>query len=168
MSKLDYSWYAIYTNPRAEKRTETLLKGQGIQCYLPLQKKLRQWSDRKKWVEMPLFNSYIFVFVSEREYLQVLNVPGVVRYISFSGKAVKVPEHDIETIRRLLSSEEDLEVSEYFFSEGEKVKIKAGSFIGLSGSIIEIRNTKRFVVQFEQLGKSIVLNIPSVYLEPVF
>lgn len=167
-SVLTYHWYAIYTNPRAEKKTYTLLINKGINAYLPLQKKLQQWSDRKKWVEVPLFNSYLFVNVSEREYMSVLQTPGVVRYITFSGKAAIIRDHEIELIRSLLSSEEELEVADFDFNPGHLVKVKAGPFMGLSGEIIEFKNTKRFVVRFEQMGKSILLNIPSVYLEPVF
>lgn len=168
MSKIGYHWYAVYTNPRAEKRTNMLLQQRGIEVYLPLLKSLKQWSDRKKWVEEPLFKSYLFVNVSEKEYLDVLQVQGVVKYISFSGKAAIIPDEQIETIRLLLSTEAELEVSMHHFEMGEKVVIKAGPFIGLKGELIDNKNTKRFLVRFDQLGKSIVLNIPSIYLEPVF
>ncbi len=168
MSKVGYHWYAVYTNPRAEKKTTLLLQQRGIEVYLPLLKTLKQWSDRKKWVEEPLFRSYLFVNVSEKEYLDVLQVHGVVKYISFSGKAAIIPDEQIETIKLLLSTEAELDVSIHHFEKGESVVIKAGPFIGLKGELIDNKNIKRFLVRFEQLGKSIVLNIPSVYLEPVF
>jgi transcription antitermination factor NusG len=164
----DYFWYAVYTNPRAEKKTALLLSQRGIEVYLPLQKKLQQWSDRKKWVELPLFSSYLFVRISEREYLDVLNTPGVVRYITFSGKAAKIYDHEIETIRLLLSTGEDLEVQSYQLQKGQTVKVIAGNFMGLQGRIAGTQNNKRFIVDFQQLGQSIMLNIPSTYLEPVF
>lgn len=168
MAQSDYHWYALYTNPRAEKKTYTLLKQRGFDAYLPLLKVLKQWSDRKKWVEEPLFRSYIFVRVSEREYTQVLQVQGVVKYVSFSGKAAVVRDDQIDTIKLLLSSEEELEIIDHEFKKGEVVHIKAGPFIGLKGELIDLQHSKRFLVRFDQLGKSIVLNVPSVYLEPVF
>lgn len=168
MSADGYNWYAIYTNPRAEKKTHQLLKQKGINVYLPIQKVLKQWSDRKKWVEEPLFKSYLFVNVSEREYLEVLRVQGVVKYISFSGKAAVIRADQIDNIKLLLSSESELEISEHIFEMGENVIIKAGPFLGLKGELIENKNSKRFLVRFDQLGKSIIINIPSVYLEPVF
>lgn len=168
MSAGDYQWYAIYTNPRAEKKTATLLQQRGITVYLPLLKTLKQWSDRKKWVEEPLFRSYIFVNVSEREYLEVLQVHGVVKYISFSGKAASIREDQINNIKLLLSCESELEISEHHFASGEKVTVKAGPFVGLHGELIETKNAKRFLVRFDQMGKSIILNIPTVYLEPLF
>ncbi len=168
MSIGEYHWYAIYTNPRAEKKTHALLMQRGFESYLPLLKVLKKWSDRKKWVEEPLFRSYLFVRVSEREYVNVLQVQGVVKYISFSGKAAIIRDDQIDNIKLLLSSETELDVSEHEFKKGEHVTIKAGPFLGLKGELIDLHNAKRFLVRFDQLGKSIVLNIPSVYLEPVF
>ena len=63
---LEYHWYAIYTRSRGEKVVAKLLKESGLEVYLPLQRKLRQWSDRKKWVEVPYINSYVFVRTSEK------------------------------------------------------------------------------------------------------
>lgn len=168
MSIGEYHWYAVYTNPRAEKKTYTLLTQRGFEAYLPLLKLLKQWSDRKKWVEEPLFRSYLFVRVSEREYLDVLQVQGVVKYITFSGKAAIIRDEQIDTIKLLLSSEAELDITEHEFKKGEQVTIKAGPFIGLKGELIDLQSSKRFLVRFDQLGKSIVLNIPVVYLEPVF
>lgn len=168
MSAVDYHWYAIYTNPRAEKKTASLLLQRGINVYLPILKTLKQWSDRKKWVEEPLFRSYLFVNVSEKEYLNVLQVQGVVKYISFSGKAAIIPDEQINNIKLLLSSDAELEISEHHFEKGESVNVKTGPFAGLKGELIENKNSKRFLVRFDQLGKSITLNIPSIYLEPVF
>lgn len=168
MSSDGYKWYAVYTNPRAEKKTFQLLKQRGINVYLPLLKVLKQWSDRRKWVEEPMFKSYLFVNVSEREYLDVLQVQGVVKYISFSGKAAVIRDEQIEVIQLLLSSEAELEITDHQFKKGELVHIKAGPFLGLQGELIEMQSSKRFLVRFDQLGKSIVLNIPTVYLEPVF
>ncbi len=168
MSALDYHWYAVYTNPRAEKKTASLLLQRGITVYLPILKTLKQWSDRKKWVEEPLFRSYLFVNVSEKEYLEALQVQGVVKYISFSGKAAIIRDEQIENIKLLLSSESELDISDHHFEKGENVSIKAGPFAGLKGELIDTKNAKRFLVRFDQLGKSIILNIPTVYLEPVF
>jgi transcription antitermination factor NusG len=168
MNSDKYFWYAIYTKSRAEKKTYALLLQRGIDVYLPLQKKLKQWSDRKKWVEEPLFNSYMFVYVSEREYYEVLQTPGVVRYITFSGKAAPIREDQITFLKKILSSESELELSDHQFNVGEKVKVVAGPFHGMSGELVNVKNSKRFLIRFEELNKSIILNIPTVYLEPYF
>lgn len=168
MSSDKYYWYAIYTKSRAEKKTLTQLQQRGIEAYLPIQKKLRQWSDRKKWVELPLFNSYIFVKISEKEYYDVLQTPGVVRYITFNGKAAKIRDEQIEFLKKLLGSEQELEISEHQFNVGAKVKVVVGVLHGMTGELVDVKNSKRFLVRFDQLGQSIILNIPTVYLEPHF
>jgi transcription antitermination factor NusG len=102
-------WYALYTNPRSEKRAHAELISKGIDSYLPLQRTLKQWSDRKKWVEEPLFRSYLFVYIPQNQYFEVLNTPGVVRYVTFEGKAVPIPPKQIEAIKYFLSGQETLQ-----------------------------------------------------------
>lgn len=166
--KAEYHWFAVYTKSRAEKKTYQSLIKNGIETYLPLQKKLSQWSDRKKWVEVPLFNSYIFVYISEIERDRVLQVPGVVKFVRFSGKDAIIREDQIEILKRILSSGEDLEISDHNFALGEKVKVTAGLLTGMTGELVQIRNAKVFIVRFDQLGKNGIINVPTVYLEPYF
>ena len=81
--ELPQKWYAIYTRPRAEKQVCQRLVEQGIEAYLPIRKTMRQWSDRKKMVEVPLFTSYVFVHIDRRFYDDVVRTHGVVKYITF-------------------------------------------------------------------------------------
>ena len=78
LKKPEKSWYAVYTNSRAEKRVSDRIEELGIETFLPLQKTLRQWSDRKKLVEKPLISSYVFVKIIPREYFAVRKIDGVV------------------------------------------------------------------------------------------
>ncbi len=98
-------WYAIYTKSRNEKKLATNLKARGIEVYLPLLKTLKQWSDRKKWVEIPLFRSYLFVHILDKEYLDVLQTDGVVRFITFRKERIPIPESQILAVKSYL--EED-------------------------------------------------------------
>src|SRR5690606_37050220 len=97
-------------NPRAEKRTATELQKRGIKVYLPIQKTLKQWSDRKKWVEEPLFKSYLFVWISHREYDTVLQTYGIVRFIFFSGKVAYVPQQQMEFLQQYLDGQYPVEL----------------------------------------------------------
>jgi transcriptional antiterminator RfaH len=90
-NELIQKWYAVYTRSRFEKQVLKGLQDQGIEAYLPLIKTVRQWSDRKKTVEVPLFSSYVFVHIDRRFYDQVLQTMGVVKYISFEGKTATPP-----------------------------------------------------------------------------
>jgi transcription antitermination factor NusG len=155
------NWYAIYTNPRAEKKAHAELIRQGIESYLPLQRTLKLWSDRKKWVEEPLFKSYIFVHISDKEYFDVLNTPGVVRYITFEGKAVPVPQNQIDAIRYYLSETESLPdsgtVSE--LAEGSPVEVTRGPLKGLKGMVLDHLGQKRVRIEIEALGQFLNLTI---------
>ena len=74
-------WYVVYTKPRWEKKVYSLLEEEGIEAYCPLNKVHKQWSDRMKWVEEPLFKSYVFVRLAEEEMSQVRMVSGVINYV---------------------------------------------------------------------------------------
>ena len=99
-----YYWLAIYTKARAEKKVYEELRLKGIEAYLPLRKELRQWSDRKKWVETPVIHSYVFVHIPMTDYRKVFESKGVVSYVSYKGKAVIIPGREIEAMRRTVES----------------------------------------------------------------
>lgn len=133
------NWLVIYTTPRAEKKVNERLLNQGIETYLPLQKVIRQWSDRKKKVSVPLFNSYVFVRVNQQEYLKVLQIPGVTRFIYYLGKPAIVRPIEIDNIRKFLSR---TLTSDIKFEINKKVKITDGPLNGKSGTIKQIgKNT---------------------------
>lgn len=162
----DYNWYAIYTNPRSEKKANTLLLEKGITTYLPLVKRLKQWSDRKKMVEEPLIRSYLFVFVSEREYFDVLNTPHVSRFITFEGKAVAIPENQIGIIKKLLSTDLEVDVTTDQMAEGDFVRVAKGPLLGMEGELVKYKQRKRVVVKLDQIGKTLIVNLPLGFLEP--
>jgi transcription antitermination factor NusG len=154
-------WYAVYTRSRAEKKVLLELEFQGIDAYLPLQRKLRQWSDRKKWVEVPLISGYIFVFISGREYDKVLKTNGVVTYVRFEGKAAIIPDVQINFIKKMLShSEMNIEVSSQQFIPGDTVEVSEGPLIGLTGTLVSFKGKKRVAVQIEQLNLSLIVDLP--------
>ena len=133
-------WYAIYTKSRSEKKVREELSAKRIECFLPLQKKLRQWHDRKKWVETPLLPGYCFVFISKDDYDLVLQVRNVVCYITFEGKAAPIPTKQIDALKQMLKqSEFEVSVSQESFETGKRVEIIQGSLIGLKGELLESR-----------------------------
>ncbi len=156
----EYHWHAIYTCPRSEKKVHKILEENGIEVYLPLQKRLRQWKDRKKWVEEPLFRSYLFVKVSEKEYYSAINVQGAVRYITFAGKAVKIPERQILSIRQLMESQYNITVTTSQFKKGDIILIKNGVLVGLEGEMISYLGKKRILMRIQQLSCSLIVEVP--------
>jgi transcription antitermination factor NusG len=145
------NWRVIYTRSKWEKKVDQLLQEKGIQSFCPVIKKERQWADRKKIVEFPLFNSYLFVKVNNREELAVRETLGVVNFIYHSGKPATLREEDIEEIRNYLKIYPDLEtVSIKDFKIGDKVKIKDGMFSNHLGEVIKIEG-KNILMVIEHL-----------------
>ncbi|WP_345102470.1 UpxY family transcription antiterminator [Mucilaginibacter panaciglaebae] len=159
------NWYPVYTQPRAEKKACQALMSKGITAYLPLQRQLKQWSDRKKWVEEPLIKSYIFVYVDGQQRADVLMTKGVSRFIYFSGKIATIPHQHIEDLKLLLASPYELSVTEENLQAGEKVLIKAGPLKGMTGEIILYRSQKQLALKLENLGYSIIVNIAAELIE---
>jgi len=162
------NWYAVYTRSRAEKKVLLELEFQGIEAYLPLHRKLRQWSDRKKWVEVPLISGYIFVSITRKEYDKVLQTIGVVSYVRFEGKAAIIPSDQIEFIKKmLLQTDIDIEVTAQQFTPGDKVEVTIGPLIGLTGQLVSFKGKKRVAVQLNQLNLSILVNLPANQIQKI-
>jgi transcription elongation factor/antiterminator RfaH len=154
------NWYAIYTNPRAEKKAYAELVRQDIEAYLPLQKVLKKWSDRKKWVEEPLFRSYIFVYIPQSQYLDVLNTPGVVRYVTFEGKAVPIPPRQIDAIRYFLNeTSPEVTHDESTFVTGQQVEIVRGPLNGLTGQLVDFKGRQKVRIKIDALGQFLHLTV---------
>lgn len=155
-----YQWHAVYTKSRNEKLVAKLLSDRGIDVYLPLQRKLRQWSDRKKWVEVPYINSYVFVKTSEKEYYDILNTQGVVRYVTFNGKAAPIPEWQIEAMQKLISADSPVVFSSHRFRKGEKVKIERGTLMGYEGEVVrDTDGKKKVAIRIGDIGVSIIVEM---------
>ncbi len=164
---LQFNWYPVYTNPRAEKKAAGLLAKKGIEIYLPLQKTLKQWSDRKKWVDEPLIKSYIFVYISAQQQMNVLVTPGISRFLYFSGKVATMPARQIEQLRLLLASESDMEITSYRMEKGQAVKVIGGPLQGLSGELVDYQSQKKVILRLDHTGHAVMVQIPTVFLEPL-
>ena len=160
-------WYAVYTHSRAEKRLMELLTARGIEAYVPLRKVVHQWSDRKKIVEEPLIRSYCFVKVDYREYYNVLNTPGAVRYIWFSGKPATIPDRQIETLKVIGSNNLEMDCLPDTFRHGMHVRVTSGPLMGVEGELVNIANKKKVIIRFDQLNQVISISISPDMLEIV-
>ncbi len=155
-----YFWYAVYVKSRTEKKAEIELQIQEIETFLPLQRKLRQWSDRKKWVETPLISGYLFVKASRKEYDQVLQSNYVVSYVRFEGKAAIVPDYQIEYLKLMLKQDSsEIEITREKLKPGQLIEVVAGPLIGLKGKLQKIKGKNKVAIELEQLGYSALVEI---------
>ena len=160
-------WYALYTRPRAEKLVYQRLVEESIVTFLPLHKTYRIWSDRKKLVEKPLLPSYIFVKTSSKNFPVVYKILGVVKFVSFEGHPVSIPQNQIDNLRLLINSDAEIEVSSEKFAPGDNVEVVSGSLVGLTGELIKIGSRNRVVVRIDRLDQNLILKIPKTFLRKV-
>ena len=163
-------WYALYLHSRAEKKVYARLIELGFEAYLPLVTKMKKWSDRLKKVEEPLFKSYLFVRADEKTHYEILSIPGVTKFVSFERKAVRVPENQINAIKKYCDDfvEEETEQENFEFHEGQLVRITSGEMMGLIGRLAPIKNKKRLIVYIESIGHYLPINIARAKVEPVY
>jgi len=160
-------WYAIYTRPRAEKQVFHRLEEGKIETFLPLQKTYRIWSDRKKLVEKPLLPSYLFVKTNKKSFPKVYSIHGVVKFVSFEGQPVSIPQKQIDILRLLINSNAEIEVSSDKFAPGDNVEVTSGSLAGLTGELIRIGSKNRVVVRIDRLDQNLILKIPKAFLKKI-
>jgi len=157
----------VYTAPRAEKKVYNELLKRQFSVFLPLQKTLRQWSDRKKWVETPLFNSYIFIHTSLSHYYTLLNIDGIVKFVAFEKVPVTVRQADIDLIKLMVANYSDIEVSDQKLESGTKIKIMAGPLIGQTGELVEYKTKKAVVINIQNIGYSLLVQLPDNIIRPL-
>ena len=146
-------WHVVTTRSRAEKKVFANLQRQNIESFLPLQKRLRQWKDRKKWVEIPVISGYCFVNISSKEHDKVLRTEHVAGFIRFEGKPARIPDLQIEFLKKMLNqSDFEVEVSQENFEPGKKVEIIEGPLIGLQGELLSHRGRDRFILRIQQMN----------------
>lgn len=154
-----YGWYPLYTRSRFEKKACESLTKAGYEAYLPMQKQLRQWSDRKKTVEMPLISSYVFARIRRSDLYDVVKLRGIARYIQFAGRPAIVRDEEIRCIKDALENKTEIEIVDGMLGEGAKVNIRSGAFRGYCGTVIKRKGSKKLVLGIEALNKTLLITV---------
>jgi transcription antitermination factor NusG len=144
-------WHAVYTRPCWEKKVACLLDLKQIENYCPLQKAYRQWSDRKKLIDDPLFKSYVFIHISRKEEIPVLETEGVLNIVSCLGKSAVVRDEEIALIRQFLSNYKDIKVEKLDLQVNDRVKINRGPLMQHEG-IVAVVKSRTVKVLLPSLG----------------
>ncbi|KQB41527.1 UpxY family transcription antiterminator [Flavobacterium aquidurense] len=145
------NWYVVYTKPKWEKKVAERLNEIGIECYCPLITQIKEWSDRKKKIEVPLFNSYVFVYLEDVDRNSVFQIPGVVRYLFWLGKPAIVRDEEINIIKTSLKSPNISDISVSSIQVGDRIKLEKGVFSNQDAVVQEISNTY-YTLMLESLG----------------
>ena len=152
---MNKKWFALYTKPRWEKKVNSLLNDKGVECYCPLNRVKRKWTDRIKTIEEPLFKSYVFVKVSEEERTKVRLTNGVVNFVYWNGKPAVVREKEIQTIKLFLDEHENVQVRPMDLTVQQRVLITSGTFMDRTATVLDVRK-KEVKVSIDSLGYELV------------
>lgn len=150
-------WFVIYTKPRNEKKVTEQLLAIGIEAFCPMITTIKQWSDRKKKVTIPLINSYVFVQLDEVHRFKVFDVPGVVRYVHWLKKPAVVRENEIQALKELT----DKTINNFSIDQlrkGDDFLVPAGVFKDKKGNIEEVRNNS-IKIKLEELGVVVTIQL---------
>jgi len=159
-------WYALKVRPRFERVAAAHLRSRGYDPFLATYISKRQWSDRIKSLELPLFPGYLFCQLDLRSRLPVLTAPGV-NYIVGVGRAPEaVPQQEIESIRTIVSSGLYYEPFPYL-NVGQLVRVEQGSLVGLIGCVVDVKNTSRLIISINLLMRSVSAEIDRSWVRPI-
>lgn len=159
-------WKALYVHSRAEKKVVMALHEKGVEAYLPLKTEVRQWSDRKKKVSVPLINGYVFVRTLSGQRDLVFTVNGVIQYVRYNGADAIIRDEEIEILRAI-------EAKGYYIEghfgiklkEGDSVAIKTGPFKGLEGKIVKSSSEHICYVAIRSIDYQLQIRLPKEVLE---
>ena len=151
-------WYILYTKSRSEKLAAKALIQRGVDVYCPLRKVKRQWSDRVKIVEEPLFRSYCFVNVPETGRSVVYGAPGIVGYMYWLNKPAVVRPEEIQLIKDMLNDFDHESLEIHGFATADRLQINSGAFMGQQGEVISAQG-KTIVVEIKSLSMYITVDL---------
>lgn len=166
MPEIISNWYAVKTRPRWEKKVSQNLSEKGIEYYCPLNKVVRQWSDRKKAIFEPLFKSYVFVKVAEKNKWDVKKVPGIINYVYWLGKPAIIKEEEINIIKRFLNEFNDVQIQPIGLHLNQKVRITQGLLMNYEGTLLEIFGN-RAIVKISSLDLQLNAHFHKKDIQPI-
>lgn len=161
MSKFIPGWYVLYTRPRHEKKVVRALSDANVQSFLPTTRVLRTWCDRKKFIDVALFPSYVFIYVKDiTEFHVGADAESVLHYVRFGKEIVRVSDAIISSIKLLADKGKDVEVSYDYFHPGQRLYIQRGPLTGLSCEIIRVNGNHKILIRVSLLQRSLLATLP--------
>jgi transcription antitermination factor NusG len=159
-------WFAVYTCANREKRVAMQFQARKVDHFLPLYSSVRKWRDRRVRLELPLFPGYMFVRVALSERLRVLEVPGVVCLVGFSGHPCPLPEQEIDTLRAGIMSASRFEPCPQV-TVGSRARIVRGPLQGMEGVLIRKKNQYRVVITIDVIQKSAAVEVDALDVQRI-
>jgi transcriptional antiterminator RfaH len=149
------TWMVVYTKPRNEKTVSERLSSQGVEVYSPIIETIRQWSDRKKKVKIPLFTSYVFVRVNEKDRSVILQDPGVMNFVFWLGKPAIIRDSEMDEMIAFLENHKENELTVKQLKKGDKIVFKEGPLKEIEGTFDSLKKGLPVFI-IESLGIKII------------
>ncbi len=159
-------WYAAYTRANHERRVADQLASRGVERFLPQYESVRKWKDRRVRLQLPLFPGYVFVRLAPRDRLRVLQIPSVIRLVSFNGSPTPLPDEEIYILRAGLAQTVGAQPHP-FLTVGRRVRIARGPFAGLEGILKRKKGNLRVIVSVELIQRSVAVDVDSPDVVPL-
>ena len=166
MNSQPHCWFAIQTLSRHEKVVRSQLEMRNVENFLPTMRRLSQWTDRKKEIEVPLFAGYCFARFSLADRLPVLQSQGVVRVVGSGGRPEPIPDEEIESFMKLISSPSDYVCCPYL-SEGMLVEVIRGPLQGVKGRLVREARHCRLVLGISLIQRAVTIEIDAASVAAV-
>lgn len=157
-------WYVVYTKPRWEKKVAESLTKKGMEQYCPLNKVQKQWHDRKKFVEEPLFTSYVFVKINKDQQLHVKATPGIVNFVYWLGKPAIIKNEEIAAIKAFLSEYRTVNLEKLNVRVDDVVKITQGPLIHREGRVVQVNNNS-VKIELPSIGYALVAQVSKLHID---
>jgi transcription antitermination factor NusG len=161
-------WFALTVKYQHERRVEGVLCASGVDTFLPLYRARRQWSDRVKDLDAPLFPGYVFGRFLLRDRARIVNTPGVARIVGFAGVPAPVAEQEIEGVRAALASKLPVGPWPHLLKVGSRVRIERGPLRGIEGTLLREGSCLRLVLGVELLQRSLAVEVDAEMIGPIF
>jgi transcription antitermination factor NusG len=158
------SWYALYTKHQHEKAVARNLISKGFDTFLPLYAATRNWKDRVKLLNLPLFPCYVFLKGDLDRRLDIVTTPGVYALVANAGQPAAIPAAEIEGIRQAVGSGARVEPHP-FLKCGDWVIVKCGPLAGIQGVMVRKKSVCRLVLSIEMLGTAAAVEVDAVSIE---
>jgi transcription antitermination factor NusG len=159
-------WYALQVRSRKENYVASQIAGRGYECLLPTYKSIRQWSDRKKEIEQPLFPGYLFCRFDFQNRRPLVMTPGVLQIVGNGRTAIPVSDDEIDALRLAVASGMPKQPWPYL-EVGQRVRVNYGTLTGLEGILVNVKGNHRVVLSVTLLHRSVAMEVDTAWLSPV-
>lgn len=158
-------WYAAHVCSRHEKQVARQLEERRVDCFLPVYRSIRRWKDRRKELDLVLFPGYVFVHLDLKDRMRVLQIPSVVRFVSFNGLPAPLPDAEIDVLVNGLAKGIRAEPHPYL-KVGNRVRVKYGPLAGTQGLLVRRKDKFRVVLSIDLIMRSVAVEVDEADVEP--